>query len=487
MGLFWLHLHPCVALTLVVTHSDSFRSYTAGDVLRVAIESGTVKYYRNSTLLHTSTVTVVNYPLLVDTSLYTPGAWIKYAYVCRTTQISTTTTLYIGGLYEEELNGTSSPPYISYYSFGGKLVGMRRANQASGNGQYRIAGDHLGSSTLVLDTSSPPQVVSRQYHKPYGEVAWQGGGTPMQGITAIGYTGQRLETDSGLMFYNARFYDTFLAHFVSADTIAPDPRDPKTRNRFSYVLNNPIKYTDPSGNCVANSAQERQRCREAVEDLSALGVDVDEGCEADAGGGACRQFTFAELELIIESIRDLMKAANWDVADFRRQMGTDNGNHIKLRNRDFNGGATIPLGGIPNETLYGQSGGSTGEKLWQLDMYALRQGERNDRLNMKSYIVHELAHVWDVASSGRNSAFVSQNGWRDEKLPSQYAYNKMAQADRGEISRDDAIAELFAEVVAAQVYPNARRFRDFTAEYNNSDRNTGFRSGRINALRTLYR
>jgi RHS repeat-associated protein len=97
-----------------------------------------------------------------------------------------------------------------------------------------MVGDHLGSTTLVLDTSTPPQVIHRQYYKPYGEVAVQSGSSR----TSIGYTGQRLDQDSGLMFYNARFYDPVLSYFVSADTIAPDKGDPKRRNRYSYLLNN---------------------------------------------------------------------------------------------------------------------------------------------------------------------------------------------------------------------------------------------------------
>jgi hypothetical protein len=48
----------------------TFGTYTTGDVLRVAVEGGVVKYRKNGTLLYTSTV-APTYPLLVDTSLYT--------------------------------------------------------------------------------------------------------------------------------------------------------------------------------------------------------------------------------------------------------------------------------------------------------------------------------------------------------------------------------------------------------------------------------
>jgi len=38
-----------------------------------------------------------------------------------------------------------------------------------------------------------------------------------------------------------------LGRFVSADTIVPEPGNPQSLNRYAYALNNPVKYTDPSG------------------------------------------------------------------------------------------------------------------------------------------------------------------------------------------------------------------------------------------------
>ena len=115
-------------------------------------------------------------------------------------------------------------------------MGMRRANHASGNGHLLIVVDHLGSTTLVIDTStnSSPQVAHRQYYTPYGEAIPKIGST--NSYTSIGYTGQRLDGESELVFYNARFYDPVLIYFVSADTIAPDPAD--SRPGTGTAMNN---------------------------------------------------------------------------------------------------------------------------------------------------------------------------------------------------------------------------------------------------------
>ncbi|MBN2240619.1 MAG: RHS repeat-associated core domain-containing protein [Dehalococcoidales bacterium] len=48
-------------------------------------------------------------------------------------------------------------------------------------------------------------------------------------------------------YYGARYYDPEIGRFISPDTIIPNPADPQSFNRYSYCLNNPLKYNDPSG------------------------------------------------------------------------------------------------------------------------------------------------------------------------------------------------------------------------------------------------
>jgi RHS repeat-associated protein len=46
---------------------------------------------------------------------------------------------------------------------------------------------------------------------------------------------------------NARYYLPEVGRFISPDTFVPDPGNPQSHNRYAYVLNSPVNYTDPSG------------------------------------------------------------------------------------------------------------------------------------------------------------------------------------------------------------------------------------------------
>jgi hypothetical protein len=52
------------------------------------------------------------------------------------------------------------------------------------------------------------------------------------------------------MFYNARYYSPYLNRWLQPDSIVPEPGNPQALNRYSYVYNSPLNYTDPSGHAA---------------------------------------------------------------------------------------------------------------------------------------------------------------------------------------------------------------------------------------------
>jgi len=60
------------------------------------------------------------------------------------------------------------------------------------------------------------------------------------------FTGQRLD-GTGLYYYGARYYDPSIGRFISPDVYVQNFTNPQTLNRYTYALNNPLRYTDPTG------------------------------------------------------------------------------------------------------------------------------------------------------------------------------------------------------------------------------------------------
>jgi len=75
---------------------------------------------------------------------------------------------------------------------------------------------------------------------------------PTYSITTKGYTGHEMLDEVGLIHMNGRVYNPTIARFVSADPLISYPDDTQNYNRYSYVHNRPMFYTDPSGFESAN-------------------------------------------------------------------------------------------------------------------------------------------------------------------------------------------------------------------------------------------
>jgi RHS repeat-associated protein len=101
--------------------------------------------------------------------------------------------------------------------------------------------DGLGSVRQLADGDG--QVMLLQSYAPFGEPLWSEG----SGITGFGFTGERWEAYSQLLFLRARYYEPTTGRFISPDTNTPESFAPSTWNVFLYVGDNPVSYFDPSG------------------------------------------------------------------------------------------------------------------------------------------------------------------------------------------------------------------------------------------------
>jgi len=83
-----------------------------------------------------------------------------------------------------------------------------------------------------------------------------------------GYTFHEHLEEFNLINMNGRVYDPLLARFLNADPFIQDNTDAQNYNRYSYVLNNPTKYTDPSGYVYTNYDLQRRIQEESERNLN---------------------------------------------------------------------------------------------------------------------------------------------------------------------------------------------------------------------------
>jgi RHS repeat-associated protein len=119
--------------------------------------------------------------------------------------------------------------------------------------------DYLGS--IVAITNQAGAVVERRHFDAWGQLTHFGIGTGTStttlpnGITSFllidrGYTGHEHLLSVGLVHMNGRLYDPVLHRFLQPDNYVQDPMNSQNYNRYGYVYNNPLRFTDPSGELV---------------------------------------------------------------------------------------------------------------------------------------------------------------------------------------------------------------------------------------------
>ena len=163
------------------------------------------------------------------------------------------TTVYFrgAGLRAEKVTGVSSGNSVwkLYLQGGGKLIGQRIEAGVTTTTSYFVA-DHLGSIAVIMDELGG--VKERLAYDAWGKRRYpDGSDDPTWSITSEssrGFTGHEHMDEVGLINMNARLYDPQVGRFVSPDPYIQSVTDSQSYNRYAYVRNNPLSYTDPTGN-----------------------------------------------------------------------------------------------------------------------------------------------------------------------------------------------------------------------------------------------
>ncbi len=167
------------------------------------------------------------------------------------------------------------------------------SSRAEANGTRYLTQDNLGSTRVV--TGEDGDVISRHDNFPFGEEirAGVGGRTTTQGYSQLdgvrqGFTGYEEDSETGLDYAQARYYSPPQGRYTSPDPYSivgevqaernPEKArrmldsylsEPQQWNRYAYVINNPLRHVDPTGEVIflTGTAEEQQQELERIKKL----------------------------------------------------------------------------------------------------------------------------------------------------------------------------------------------------------------------------
>ncbi len=287
-------------------------------------------------------------------------------------QVGNTITLFPNAYYEVQ-----GATVRKYYFAGSQRIAVRENNELT-----FLLVDHLGSTVGTVNSSG--NLGSQTRYTAFGET--RGVATTS---TDYLYTGQRAESEIGLYFYNARWYDPALSRFIQADTIVPQPGDVKSYDRYAYVYNNPICFTDPSGHAIC----------------------MDDGYCGTEGSTGYLKYTYRSA---ITEVYQWQLKGSFKLADLKTiyQVGNNiqtyvndlNGDGLSWIRKNLRGATFVSFGGFKYTSYVGPG-----------NYVYMQKGFRSlPERTALMHLTHELAHVWDNNSTSSGLGTYFGGGISDE-------------------------------------------------------------------------
>jgi RHS repeat-associated protein len=172
------------------------------------------------------------------------------------------TTLYLtdpasGAMTEHFAPTTGAITWRNYITVDGKIVAERSTTGSSAKVRYFVL-DHLGSTVALTDETGT--LVESDAYDAWGKARNATTGAddttcslPSQSFSTRGYTGHEEMPDLCLVNMNARIYDPVIGRFMSPDDMITDAYNGQNYNRYTYVDDNPLSYTDPTGHMTCTT------------------------------------------------------------------------------------------------------------------------------------------------------------------------------------------------------------------------------------------
>jgi RHS repeat-associated protein len=185
--------------------------------------------------------------------------------------VSSTTTSYVydgEGRRVQKIGPSGTTTYV--YDAAGQLAAEYGTPTDSDTGTRFLTSDHLGSTRLKTDSTGA--VTNCYDYLPFGEeIALNTAGRTASCFAPAGtdtfnikLTGTQRDAETGLDYFEARYFSGTQGRFTSPDpgNTGAFPSNPQSWNSYGYVVNNPLRYTDPHGTTVQVCDANGQNCRD---------------------------------------------------------------------------------------------------------------------------------------------------------------------------------------------------------------------------------
>jgi len=146
----------------------------------------------------------------------------------------TTYSCYENGKLKAEADGTKTVTAVNHYGL------VLYARETLTESYYYLYNAHRDVVMLVYTQGG---IAATYQYDAFGNILKTTGNAD----NTTTYAGYQYDESTGLYYVNARYYDSTTARFLTEDSYTGEKNDPLSLNRYTYCVNNPLKYYDPSG------------------------------------------------------------------------------------------------------------------------------------------------------------------------------------------------------------------------------------------------
>nr|WP_244623600.1 RHS repeat-associated core domain-containing protein [Shewanella salipaludis] len=261
----------------------------------------------------------------------------------RTVSGSSTTTYYVDKYYEVDNDG-------SWRAYLDDVAVLSYTPQRSHLLQFTLR-DRLGSATTLADQNG--NIASQRYFDPFGRTATSSKAGALGDLLDTnknrrGFTDHEHLNEQQLIHMNGRVYDYNLGRFMSVDPFIQSPTSTQSVNPYSYIMNNPLAGTDPTGYCSTGSHIKDHDVAGCTSiEFGSGGAGKKKKSNATITQNGANSYT-ASFQLGKNTTLEVDFKVN-DVGSLgaRNAMWTDQNGNPSSPPAGFNGGETVSIGVIP--------------------------------------------------------------------------------------------------------------------------------------------